>query len=104
MDPSFLRHTVYIMLLEEHRLKCYVGGSQKVCSVLQGFELKDGYIKYNKKTEILKSKTDNALPYTNTHTHARTHNVTKNGWELAEIFTKLKAHNYIYNLDSTALT
>ena len=80
MDPSFLRHTVYIMLLEEHRLKCYVGGSQKVCSVLQGFELKDGYIKHNKKTEILKSKTDNALPYTNTHTHTHTHTQRYEKW------------------------
>jgi hypothetical protein len=56
---------------EENRIKGYTSGPQKVRSVPRGFELKDGYIKFNTKTENLILKTDNALPYTHTHTHAR---------------------------------
>jgi hypothetical protein len=58
---------------EENRIKGYTSGPPKVCSVPRGFELKDGYIKFNMKTENLKLKTDNALPYTHTHTKTQTH-------------------------------
>ena len=67
---------------EENRIKDYTSGSQKVCSVPRGLELKDGYMKFNMKTENLKLKTDNALPYTHTRarararTHAHTHTDT----------------------------
>ena len=61
---------------EENRRKGYTSGSQKVCSVPRSFELKDGYIKFNTKTESLKLKTNNALPYTHIHTHKHTHTHT----------------------------
>jgi hypothetical protein len=39
---------------EENRTKGYTSRSHKVCSVPRGFDLEDGYIKFNIKTEILK--------------------------------------------------
>jgi hypothetical protein len=61
---------------EENRIKGCTTGFQKVCGVPWGFELKDGYIKFNKKTKNLKLKTDNALTYTHTHIHTHTHTHT----------------------------
>jgi len=64
MDQSYVYWTV-------HHLD--TSGSQKVCSVPRGLELEDGYTKFNTKTEHLKLKTDNALPYTHARTRTHTH-------------------------------